>query len=58
MTLSTRDSFFTEDDVISTSENGVKFAFALTAYDNQVEYVDESEYAYISAKYAQWGLDD
>ena len=57
VTLSMRDSYFNDDFVMSTEEHGLQFAFALTAYDNKVEFVDESEYGYVSAKYATWGLD-
>ena len=52
-----RDSYFNDEFVMSTEEHGLRFAFALTAYDNQVEYIDESEYGYVSAKYATWGIE-
>ena len=42
-----RDSYFEDDFVISTQEHGLKFAFALTAYDENVDYIDESEYGEI-----------
>ena len=51
-----RDSYFEEDFVISSQEHGLKFAFALTAYDENVAWVDESEYGEIQAKYATWGI--
>ena len=40
VTLSTVDSFFTADDIIS-SNDGLKFAFALTAYDEVRELQEE-----------------
>ena len=56
VTLSMRDTYFEDDFVMSSEEHKLKFAFALTAYDENVEYEDESEYGSISAKYATWGI--
>ena len=58
MTTSVKDSYFDQNYQVSTSKNGLKFAFALTAYDNNTAYVDESEYGHVSAMYVQWGIDD
>ena len=57
VTTSAKDSHYDQDYVISTQKNGIKFAFALTAYDNNVTWVDESEYGTVGAMYHQWGLD-
>ena len=58
VTMSTIDSFFDSSYIVSSEEHGIRFAFALTAYDNnQADYVDESEYGQVSAIYAQWGID-
>ena len=51
------DSNFSEDFVVSTETKGLKFAFALTAYDNNYDYVDESEYGHVSAMFVQWGIE-
>ena len=58
VTMSTIDSFYNSSYVASTEEHDIKFAFALTAYDNQTEFIDQSEYGHISALYASWGLED
>ena len=41
---------------MSTKDHGLKFAFALTAYDNKTDYVDESEYGEIYAQQVTWGI--
>ena len=58
VTTSVKDSYFDHDYEVSTERNGLKFAFALTAYDNNTAYVDESEYGHVSAMYVQWGIED
>ena len=57
LTTSVKDSYFDHDYEISTENNGLKFAFALTAYDNNTAYVDESEYGHVTAMYVQWGIE-
>ena len=57
VTLSMRDSNFNDTYIVSSEEHGLKFAFALTAYDTNYDYVDESDYGSVSAKYAQWGIE-
>ena len=49
VTLSMRDAYFTSDYIMSTETHGLKFAFALTAYDTATEFVDESDYGELSA---------
>ena len=44
-----RDAYFTSDYIMSTETHGLKFAFALTAYDTATEFVDESDYGELSA---------
>ena len=49
--MSTRDSYFDSSFIMSTEEHGLKFAFAFTAYDDNVEYEDVSEYGSVKAYY-------
>ena len=58
VTTSMKDSHFDHDYQVTTENNGIKFAFALTAYDNNTTFVDESEYGHVSAMHVQWGIDD
>ena len=58
ITTSSKDSHFDDSYVITTESTGLKFAFALTAYDTNYDYVDESEYGHVSAMYSRWGIEN
>ena len=49
VTMSVRDSFFTPDKTFST-EHGLDFAFALTAYDSNREPIEDPDYGIVRAK--------
>ena len=54
VTMSVRDSHYTPDDTITT-EDGLKFAFAITAYDSNREPIDDPRYGQVVAKIVSWG---
>ena len=56
VTMSVRDSHYTPDFNI-TSEDGLKFAFAITAYDSNREPIDDPRYGRVVAKIVSWGQD-
>ena len=49
LTTSVRDSYFDTNHIISSQDNGLRFAFALTSADGSTDFVDESEYGEIIA---------
>ena len=49
VTTSVRDSYFDTSHIISSEDNGLRFAFAVTAADGSTDFVDESEYGEIIA---------
>ena len=57
VTMSVRDAHYTTNDTIS-SDNGLQFAFGLTAYDGNREIIEDPRYGTVNAKYVEWGLEE
>ena len=57
ITMSVTDNAFTSDFVFS-SDQGLRFAFAITAYDDNPESIEDPRYGQVKAKYVSWGLKD
>ena len=55
--VSQRDSFFDTDFEFDTN-NGLMIAFGLTAYDDNLESIEDSDYGQIKAYYKTWGMKD
>ena len=55
--MSVEDSYFNSSYVFST-DDGLKFAFGITAYDSNQEVIEDPDYGEIKAKFYGWGLDD
>ena len=53
--MSMKDTFFSPEYLFSSDE-GMQFAFALTAYDNNRDPIDDPSYGKVSAKIVSWGL--
>ena len=54
---SREDSYFNSSFVWSSDE-GMQFAFGITAYDGNQEPIDDPDYGSVVARYVTWGLDD
>lgn len=55
--MSVRDSYL-DTDFEFTSEQGLRFAFALTAYDENQEPIEDPSYGQVKAYYKSWGIKD
>ena len=55
--LSHEDSYFDYKQIWS-SEDGLQFAFAITAYDNEQESIEDPHYGELLAAYYSWGMGD
>ena len=53
---SVEDSYFNSSHVV-TSDQGLKFAFGITAYDSNQEVIEDLDYGEIKAKFYGWGND-
>ena len=53
--VSKRDSYF-GNDFEFTTKDGLMLAFGLTAYDNNIEPIDDATYGELKAFYKTWGL--
>ena len=51
------DAYFNSSFVWS-SEDGMQFAYGITAYDAEQEPIDDPDYGSLVATYLTWGLDD
>ena len=51
-----RVSYF-DDDYEFTSDKGFMIAYAITAYDDNMESIEDPRYGQLNAYYKQWGLD-
>lgn len=58
VTNSVRDSHFSPENVYISSDYGLNFAFAITAYDSNRESIEDPRYGQTFAKMVTWGLDD
>ena len=54
--VSERDSYF-DESFSFTTDDGLMLAFALTAYDENYDMIDEPDYGEIKAYYKTWGLE-
>ena len=57
VTMSVRDSHYSPEDIIS-SDYGLQFAFAITAYDGNRESIEDPRYGTVNAKYVTWGMSE
>lgn len=55
--VSTRDSYF-DTDFEFNSDDGLMIAFGLTAYDDNLEAIDDADYGELKAYYKTWGMKD
>ena len=55
---SVRDAHFNTDETISTEKDQFNIAFAITAYDDNREPIDDYRYGKVAAKIVQWGFGD
>ena len=55
--VSTRDSFF-DTDFEFTTDTGLMIAFGLTAYDDNLEPIEDPRYGELKAYYKTWGMND
>ena len=53
---SVRDSNFSPEEVVISSDTGLNFAFAITDYDDNRESVEDPRYGQVFAKMVTWGL--
>ena len=53
--ISTRDSFFTTDEEFTT-DSGLMIGFAITAYDDEQEMIEDEAYGTLKAYYKTWGI--
>ena len=57
--MSVRDSKFTPDQKFTDlfeDEPSLQFAFAITAYDDNRESIEDPRYGTVAAKFVTWGL--
>ena len=54
---SIKNSYYNSSYVLS-SNDGLQFAFGITAYDSNQEVVEDLDYGEIKARFYGWGLDD
>ena len=54
------DSFYDEEYVfdLDKKDNGFQIAFGITAYDSNIEKIDDPDYATLHARLKQWGHED
>ena len=55
VTMAIRDAHYTYNHTIAT-EDGLKFAFAITHYDSNPEPVDDPRYGRMVARIVRWGF--
>ena len=48
------DSAFTADFQWNSTEGGLQFAFGVTAYDGNIEPIDDETYGRVVARYQTW----
>ena len=55
--VSEQDSYFATDEPWTTNE-GLMIAFGITAYDDNFENIEDSDYGELKAYYKTWGFED
>ena len=53
-----QDSYFSADDIFSTDNDGLQFAFGITSFDSNTESIEDPDYGHLSASYLTWGLSE
>ena len=57
-TIQSYQNNYYNDTFVYSSDAGLKFAFGVTAYDNNRENIEDPDYGVVKAKVNSWGLSD